>query len=273
MTSTLERLEVELLTEAVFRHYGMDYRNYAYPSLRRRLWNAARAEGLDTITALTGKVLHDAAAMERLLLALSVSVTAMFRDPTFYAAFRAKVVPLLRSYPFIRVWHAGCATGEEVYSMAILLEEEGLYDRARLYATDMNEAVLQQARKGIFPAGVMAEYARNYAAAGGRGALEDYYVSGYDYAILRQSLRRNVVFAHHNMVTDGSFNEFNVVVCRNVMIYFDASLQERAHELIFGSLRRFGVLCLGRKEALHGTTHEADYEAIDAVERIYRRAA
>lgn len=155
--------------------------------------------------------------------------------------------------------------------MAVLLEEEGLYDRARLYATDMNESVLAQARKGIFPMASMTEYARNHAASGGKGALADHYTEGYDFALFRQSLRRNLVFAHHNLVTDGSFNEFNVVVCRNVMIYFDRTLQNRVHRLFYASLRRFGILALGRKESLRGTAHEADYAELDRIEKIFRR--
>lgn len=273
MPDTLEALEIELLTEGIFRHYGVDFRHYAYSSLRRRIWNCVHSEKLTSVTGLLDRVLHDTDAMERLLLQLSVNVTSMFRDPTFYRVFREKVVPLLRSHPFIRIWHAGCSTGEEVYSMAILLEEEGLYDRARLYATDMNEAVLAQARKGIFPTNVMAEYGRNYSLAGGTGKLSDYYLARYDFALFRQSLRRNVVFAHHNLVTDGSFNEFNVILCRNVMIYFDRALQATAHKLFHASLRRFGVLALGRKESLRGTAHEHDYVAIDTVEKIYRRSA
>lgn len=273
MKDGLEALEIELLTDGIFRRYGADFRNYAYASLRRRIWNSVRAEGLETVTALLDRVLHDTAAMERLLLQLSVHVTSMFRDPSFYASFRHNVVPMLRTHPFIRIWHVGCSTGEEVYSMAILLEEEGLYDRARLYATDMNESVLAQARKGIFAASVMPEYERNYRAAGGRGALADHYVAKYDYAIFRQSLRRNVVFAHHNLATDGSFNEFNVIVCRNVMIYFDRMLQARVHRLFYESLRRFGILALGRKESLAGVPHEDDYSALDRVEKIYRRIA
>ena len=273
MSDELEMLEVSLLTEGVFRQYGLDFRNYSYASLRRRVRNTMVSEGLPTVTALLDRVLHDASAMERLLLQLSVNVTAMFRDPTFFRSFRENVVPLLRSHPFIRVWHVGCATGEEVYSMAILLEEEGLYDRARIYATDMNEAVLAEARKGIFPAGAMREYARNYELAGGRGALADYYTARYDFAILRQALRRNMVFAHHNLATDGSFNEFNVILCRNVMIYFDRTLQGRVHRLLYASLRRFGVLALGRKESLKGTAHEHDYAPVDRTEKIYRRIA
>lgn len=273
VTDGLESLEIELLTEGLFRQHGVDFRNYAYASLRRRVWNTVKAEGLTTITALLDRVLHDPAVKDRLLHHLSVHVTSMFRDPSFFSSFRRNVVPLLRSHPFIRIWHVGCATGEEVYSMAILLEEEGLLQRARLYATDMNENVLAQARRGIFPSSQVDEYARNYSLAGGKARLADYYTNRYDYVIFRHALRRNVVFAHHNLATDGSFNEFNVVLCRNVMIYFDRVLQARVHELLYSSLRRFGVLALGRKESLRGTPHESDYVEIDRAEKIYRRDA
>lgn len=267
----LEAIEIQLLLEGVFRHYGADFRNYSFPSLRRRLWNMIRAEGLRTVSGLQDKVLHDPAAMQRMLLHMSVSVTSMFRDPSFYAAFREKVVPLLRSYPFIRIWHAGCSTGEEVYSMAILLTEEELYERCRIYATDMNEVVLKKAKDGIFPMDLMEEYAGNYAKAGGSAAFSEYYTAKYDHAIFRQSLKKNLIFSHHNLVTDGSFNEFNVILCRNVMIYFNKALQTRVHNLFYDSLRRFGVLVLGRKESIKHTVHESDYEAIDGRERIFRR--
>lgn len=267
----LEELELDLLLEGVFRRYGFDFRDYARPSLRRRIWNQVRSEGLSTISALQDLVLHDAGGMERLLLMLSVNVTAMFRDPTFFRAVREVVVPLLRSFPYVRIWHAGCATGEEVYSMAILLEEEGLYDRCRIYATDMNETVVRRAQAGIYPIEVMQEYTANYLRSGARGQFSDYYTARYDHAIFKQSLRRNVVFSHHNLVTDGSFNEFQLIVCRNVMIYFNERLQSRVHELFFASLARFGLLALGRKESLAGTSHQHDYDELDPVERIYRR--
>jgi chemotaxis protein methyltransferase CheR len=267
----LEQLEIDLLLGGIYSHYGFDFRDYARASLRRRLWNQVRDEKLPTIAALIDRVLHDEACMERLLLQLSVNVTAMYRDPTFYKALRDQVVPLLKSYPYIRIWHAGCSTGEEIYSMAILLEEEGLYDRCRLYATDMNEAVLRRAQAGIFPIDVMQEYTTNYIRSGAKEQFSDYYTARYDHAIFRQSLRRNVVFAHHNLVTDGSFNEFHMVLCRNVMIYFNEKLQARVHDLFFDSLRRFGVLALGRQESLVGTPHQADYEEVNGPERIFRR--
>lgn len=268
----LERLEITLLMEGVYQNYGCDFRDYAYASLRRRVWNVVRSEKLESITALLDRVLHDPACMERFLAQLTVNVTTLFRDPTFFAAFREQVVPLLLAYPFVRIWHAGCSTGEEVYSMAILLTEEGLYPRCRLYATDLNEIALKQARDGIFPVDGMKEYAENYALAGGKASLSDYYTAaGYDHVIFRQSLRQNMVFSHHNLATDGSFNEFNVILCRNVMIYFNQGLQSRVHSLFYESLRHFGILALGHKESLKGTIHEASYEELNVRERIYRR--
>jgi chemotaxis protein methyltransferase CheR len=267
----LERIEIELLLEAIFRHYGFDFRAYAYASLRRRIWKRIHAELLTSVSALQERVLHSPAAMERLLLDLSVNVTAMFRDPNFYSAFREQVVPLLRTYPFIRLWHAGCSTGEEVYSMAILLQEEGLYDRARIYATDINEVVLRQARAGIFPLEKMQEYTQNYQRAGGTRSFSEYYTAAYEGALFSPSLRSNVVFAQHNLVTDRSFSEFNVILCRNVMIYFDRSLQTRVLELFYESLPMFGILALGSKESLRLSKFEGCYEAIDPREKIFRK--
>ncbi|HWE26992.1 MAG TPA: protein-glutamate O-methyltransferase CheR [Polyangia bacterium] len=267
----LETIELQLLTEAVFRRYGLDFRNYAAASLRRRVQLAMNEEGVRTISALTDRLLHDPPAMERLLLRLSINVTAMFRDPGFFLSLRHEVIPHLRSYPFVRIWHAGCSTGEEVYSTAILLQEEGIYDRCRIYATDFNEAALRRARDGIVPLDMMQEYSTNYLRAGGHGSLSDYYTANYGHAIFRQSLRKNVIFSQHNLVTDGSFNEFNLILCRNVMIYFNEQLQNRVHKLLYASLRRYGVLGLGRKESLRGTPHEEGYEIIDENERIFRR--
>src|SRR5215218_8774541 len=222
-----EELEIDLLLEGLFRQYGIDFRGYARSSLRRRVRAVLAAEPLATVSALQDRMLRDSACLGRLLLGLSVNVSAMFRDPRFFLAFRRKAVPLLRTYPFIRIWQAGCSMGEEVYSLAILLQEEGLYERCRIYATDMNEAVLKRAREGIYPLDVMQKYSANYIAAGGTGSLSDYYTAAYDHVMLRPALREHVVFSQHNLVSDGVFNEFNVILCRNVMIYFTAPLQER----------------------------------------------
>jgi chemotaxis protein methyltransferase CheR len=267
----LERLEIELLLEAVHRRYGFDFREYAPASLKRRLWRRIRAEGLASVSGLQERVLHDPAVMEHLLLDLSINVTAMFRDPTFYGAFREKVVPVLKTYPFARIWVAGCSTGEEVYSLAILLEEEGLRDRSRIYATDINEAVLERARAGVFALDRMQEYTRNYIRAGGKRAFSEYYVAAYDGAQFQRSLADNVVFAQHNLVSDRSFNEFHVIVCRNVMIYFDRPLQDRVHELFYESLATFGVLALGHKESIRFSQHEHCYQELDPLEKLYRK--
>ena len=268
--SQLEKMEIELLLEAIYRHYGFDFRSYAFSSIRRRIWKRVNAEGLSNVTALQERILHDSKVMERLLLDLSINVTAMFRDPGFYRAFREDVVPLLRTYPFIRVWHAGCSTGEEVYSMAILLEEEGLLARSRLYATDINEVVLQQARAGIFPLERMQEYTENYIKAGGKRSFSEYYTAKYDGALFSPTLTEHVVFSQHNLVTDRSFSEFNVILCRNVLIYFDKSLQARVQGLFYDSLVHFGILGLGSKESLKFSQYEDCYEQI-AAEKIYRK--
>jgi len=268
-----EGLELQLLLEGVYRQYGFDFREYAPASLKRRVWRRVDAEKAGTITGLLDRLLRDPDVMERLLLDLSINVTSMFRDPTFYAALRTQVVPVLRTYPFTRIWVAGCSTGEEVYSMAILLQEEGLYDRARIYATDINEIVLQRARAGIFPLEKMQEYTENYIRAGGTRSFSEYYTAMYDGALFNSSLTRNVVFSQHNLVTDGSFSEFHVILCRNVMIYFDRELQNRVHDLFYQSLVQLGILCLGNKETIRFTRYEERYEARDLKETISRRMA
>lgn len=267
----LERIEIDLLLEGIFRQYGFDFRSYAYSSLKRRLWKRITADNLESISELQHKVLHDPSMMEKLLLDLSINVSSMYRDPLFYKAFREQVLPVLRTYPFIRIWHAGCSTGEEVYSMAILLEEEGLYSRSRIYATDINEVVLQSAKSGIYPLEKMKEYTENYLRAGGAHAFSDYYTAKYDGAIFNNALTRNVVFSQHNLVTDRSFAEFHVILCRNVMIYFDRKLQDRVHKLFYESLVPFGYLGLGSKESLRFSKYETCYEQVDEREKLFRR--
>ncbi len=252
----LEQLELDLLLEGVHRRYGFDFREYAPASLRRRLRRRMEGEGVETLSALQSLVLHDPLVMERLLLDLSINVTAMFRDPTFFLAFRQQVVPLLRTYPFSRLWVAGCSTGEEVYSLAILLVEEGLSERTRIYATDINEAVIDLARLGVFPLDKMQEYTSNYIRAGGTREFSSYYVARYDAAQFSRSLADSVVFAQHNLASDAAFNEFNVITCRNVMIYFDRPLQDHVHRLFYESLASFGILALGQKETLRQSPHE-----------------
>jgi chemotaxis protein methyltransferase CheR len=271
--SELESLEIDLLLDAVFRHYGYDFRGYARASLKRRIHTMMRQERLRTVSGLQECLLHDVLAFNRFLLILSVNVTAIFRDPEFFLTFRRLVVPMLRTYPFIRIWHAGCSTGEEVYSMAILLQEEGLYDKCRLYATDMDETVLKQAAEGIFPLENADQYDANYRAAGGKHDLASYYTGGYGHGIFRASLRDNVVFSQHNLAMDGSFNEFHAILCRNVMIYFSKQLQHRVHGLLYDSLGMFGILGLGSKETIQFSPHERDYEQIEAGSKLYRKVA
>ena len=270
---SVEDIELELLLEGMFRQYGFDFRNYALSSLRRRVSNFMRQESVGTISLLQDRILHDHLWLERFLYALSVNVSAMFRDPHFYRTFRKEVVPLLRTYPFIRIWLAGVSMGEEVYSLSILLQEEGIYDRCRIYATDINDAVLKKAKEGIYPIELMQTYTNNYIKAGGIQAFSDYYTAAYDRVILKSSLRENVVFAQHNLASDSSFNEFQVILCRNVMIYFNTQLQAHVHHLLHQSLVMFGVLGMGAKETLKFSPHEHEYEEIDHASRLYRRIA
>ena len=265
-----ERIEVDLLLEAVYRRYAYDFRGYARSSLRRRLWRRAHEEHVTTLSALQERVLHDPMVMERLLRDLSINVTEMFRDPGFFRALREKVVPILKTYPYVRVWNAGCSTGEETFSLAIILAEEGLLDRSRIYATDINDDVLTRARSGAFPLEKMRRYTENYLRAGGTGDFSRYYSVSGDRALFAPELVDGAVFAPHNLAQDGSFNEFQLVVCRNVMIYFGRPLQERVHDLFHESLARFGVLALGHKESVIAT-HEDRYEVLDPMEKLYRR--
>ncbi|WJH37260.1 protein-glutamate O-methyltransferase CheR [Paenibacillus sp. CC-CFT747] len=264
-------MEIELLLEGIFRMYGYDFRNYAYPSIRRRIWHRVNAWRLGSISALQEKVLHDARSMESLLSSLIINVTEMYRDPELFLAFRKLVVPVLRTYPFIRIWHAGCSTGEEVLSMAILLHEEGLYDKARIYATDISEEVLNRAREAVFPLRKMQDYTRNYLLAGGTGGFSEYYAVKNEEVHFHRFLLDNVVFAQHNLVTDQSFNEFNVIFCRNVLIYFNKTLQDQVHRLFYESLSPLGILALGTRESINFSHHADDYEALDSREKLYRK--
>ncbi len=270
-TVNLEEIELELLLEGIYQYYGYDFRNYARASLKRRIRKVLEGEGLSQISALQNLVLHDSAAIQRMLLGITVNVTSMFRDPSFFLAFRQQVVPLLSTYPYIRLWHAGCSEGQEVYAMAILLQEAGLYDRCRIYATDRNERVLQRAKAGIYPLGLMQQYTQLYLQSGGQHSFSNYYTAAYDSAIFRASLRENILFSQHDLATDGSFNEFNIILCRNVLIYFDPVLQQRVHRLFHESLCRFGILALGRQESLRLSPYAPDYEALVKSEKIFRR--
>lgn len=267
----LEKLQINLFLQGIYEWYGLDFRNYAYHSIRRRIWHRVHAEKTSHILELLEKVLHDPACMERLKEDFSINVTEMFRDPLFFLHFRKVIVPILRNYPEIRIWHAGCSTGEEVYSMAILLKEEGLYDRAKIYATDINPNVLRIAKSGEIPLSNMRKYTSNYFEAGGKRAFSEYYKVRDNKVQFHPSLSKNTVFAEHNLVTDSSFNEFQVILCRNVLIYFNKALQDKVHELFYESLSISGILGLGNKETISFTKRAENYREIEGKEKLYQK--
>ncbi len=267
----LDKIEIELLLEGIYRYYGVDFRNYSYPPLRRRIWQRVRNEHLESVSQLLSQVLHDSASMERLLDDFSLLVTGMYRDPAFFTAFRQNIVPLLKECPAVRLWHAGCATGEEVYSMAILLYECGLYAKTRIYATDINEKSLSKAKAATFSLAKMPYYSRAYYNAGGQSALSEYYVVGMDAVTFHPFLTKNIVFAQHNLVTDHSFNEFNAIICRNVLIYFDRNLQKRVCQLFYDSLAYPGFLGIGSRESLQLAGLDAKFSVIDQANRLYSK--
>jgi len=264
-----QNIELQLLLQAIYLKYGYDFRHYAKASIKRRIQQRLEKDNLPNISAMQHKLLHDLAFFETLLLDLSINVTEMFRDPNFYKAIREKVVPILRTYPYLKIWHAGCSTGEEVYSMAILLKEEGLYDRTQFYATDMNEIVLKQAKDGIFPINKLKQYTTNYQKAGGQESFSNYYTAHYDYVVIDKSLKKNILFSDHNLATDGVFGEMHLVMCRNVLIYFDRDLQDHVFGLFFNSLCDGGLLCLGAKETVRLSEYANVFDDVVKNERIY----
>lgn len=264
-----ENIELQLLLQAIYLKYGYDFRDYAKASVKRRIQHRLKTSQLPNISALQHFVLNDVRFFEQLLLDLSINVTEMFRDPSFYRAVREKIVPILREFPFLKIWHAGCATGEEVYSMAIILKEVGLYERAQLYATDMNEVVLKQARDGIFPINRLKQYTENYQKAGGQEAFSDYYAAHYEHVVMDKSLKENILFSDHNLATDGVFGEMHLIMCRNVLIYFNRELQNRALNLFTDSLCDGGVLCLGSKESIRFSEYSHLFEDISREEKVY----
>jgi chemotaxis protein methyltransferase CheR len=269
-TVDIKQIEVDLLLEAIYQRYGYDFRQYSQASIQRRVLHHLAKTEFQTISDLIPKILHDEAVFTALFLDLSVTVTEMFRDPWFYLALRKKVVPFLKTFPFINVWQAGCATGEEVYSLAILLKEEGLYDRARIYATDFNNVVLEKAKARIYPLERIKEYSLNYQKAGGQKSLADYYRARYQSAIINASLQDNITFANHNLATDGVFGEMHLILCRNVMIYFNRTLQNRVLSVFRESLCYNGFLCLGSKETIYSSNVREDFVEFAAKEKIYQ---
>jgi chemotaxis protein methyltransferase CheR len=266
-----EEIEVKLLLEAINMKYGYDFRNYSSAHMKRRILNRMSVDGIANITEMQYRILYDKVFFNSVLADFSINVTEMFRDPSFYKTFRKTVVPILKTYPFIRIWHAGCSTGEEVYSMAILLKEEGLYDRAQIYATDFNKIVLQKAKEGIYHINDIKEYTYNYQQAGGKSSFSDYYIAQYDSVVLESSLKKKITFAEHNLVTDGVFGEMHVILCKNVLIYFNKELQSSVIKLFSDSLSNGCFLCLGLKESTKFSTSADRFEEFVSSEKIYRK--
>lgn len=264
-------IELRLLVEAIFLKYSYDFRDYSGASLRRRVLHAVQQFGVATISALQDRVLHDPGAFSRLLQYLTVPVSEMFRDPAYFLALRRDVVPVLRTYPSIKVWVAGCSTGEEAWSMAILLREEGLLDRSLIYATDINPQSLEKAARGVFPLDTMQAYTRNYQRAGGKAAFSDYYAADYGAALFDRTLGDNMTFADHSLSTDSVFAETHLVSCRNVLIYFNRTLQDRALGLFHESLCHRGFLGLGAKESIDFSAYAGRFDTLARAERLFRK--
>jgi chemotaxis protein methyltransferase CheR len=269
--SDYEEVEIDILLNGIRSRYGYDFSHYSRASLKRRLQRALAQTRLAHFTELLDRLFHDEKCFDEFLKIMSITVTEMFRDPDFYQAVRKHVVPVLKTYPYIKIWHAGCATGEEVYSMALLLHEEGFLDRARIYATDFNKHSLDTASSGVYSASHMAAYATNYREAGGKAHFPDYYRDGYGLAKFKDFLKERITFSYHNLVTDGVFGEMNIICCRNVLIYFDKTLQDQVLSKFVKSLRHGGFLCLGNRESLNFTAVNSLFAPVDKTQRIYRK--
>ena len=269
--SSINELEVDLLLEAILKRHGYDFGSYARASVNRRVALFQRQSGCDTVADMIPRALHDETFFEGLVRSFSITVTEMFRDPDVYRCLRQEVIPFLRTHPYFKVWHAGCATGEEVYSLAIVLKEEGLYPRATVYATDYNDDALDKAKEGVYALDKAKVFTKNYQNAAGTGSFSDYYHAQYGALKLDASLKENITFANHNLVTDGVFSETHLVVCRNVLIYFDKDLQDRVLRLFSDSLAPGGFLCLGSKESLMFSDVRDDFEDVNREHRIFRK--
>lgn len=267
----LLNIELKLLLEAIFLRYGYDFRNYSKAHIKRRVLHRLGTSRISTVTDLQNKVLRDRDFFMEFLDDLSINVTEMFRDPEFYKSLRENVIPKLRTYAFFKIWHAGCATGEEVYSLAILLKEEGLLDRCQVYATDFNRKVLEIAKEGVYQKADIEQFERNYVLSGGKQKLSDYYKSMYGSVMFNKELSNRIVFADHNLVTDSVFADVNLILCRNVLIYFEKSLQDNVLDLFDESLVPSGILCLGTKESLKFGRHEKFFDVIDEKQRIFKK--
>lgn len=266
----LEDLELDLLLTAVARRYGYDFRGYARESVRRRVRRSLAGEAVATISELQSLVLHDRDALDRFVASLSVHVTGFFRDASFFVSLREHVLPVLRTYPFTRIWLAGCSTGEEAWSVAATLAEEGLYDRCRIYATDVSHELLKRAREGVYPRASFEKAIADYRESGGQTDPERWITETKGGVAVHEGLRPNLLFTHHNLVTDASFNEFQLIVCRNTLIYFEPPLRARAYGVLHGSLRLFGLLAVGERETLAHTALSSDYDPVAPC--LYRRS-
>lgn len=267
----LLNIELHLLLEAIFLKYGYDFRNYSKAHIKRRILHRLGTSHLSTVTELQDKILRDREFFGELLNDLSINVTEMFRDPDFYTSLRENIVPKLQTYAYFKAWHAGCATGEEVYSLAILLQEEGLLGRCQVYATDFNRKVLETAKEGVYQKLDMEQYERNYQLSGGKKKLSDYYKSMYGSVMFNKELSSRIVFADHNLVTDSVFADLNLIMCRNVLIYFEKDLQEKVLGLFYDSLVPSGILCLGTKESLKFSRFEKLFDVIDEKQKIFKK--
>lgn len=266
-----ESIEYKLLLDGIYQKYGYDFHGYAESSFDRRIQQLLVTYHMKDELDLLTRIMREPEFFREIIPSLTISTTEMFRDPLFFLAFREKVVPILRTYPALNFWIAGCSTGEEVYSLAILLKEEGLYDRSLIYATDINHSSLEKAKEGIYSIESVRSFTKNYTAAGGKASPSEYYTADYNYARFRSSLRDNVIFSDHNLVTDESFVESHVIFCRNVMIYFKKELQARVFDLFYKSLSDRGFLGVGSKETLRFSPYETCFDVVDSANRIYQK--
>lgn len=264
-------LEIQLFLQAIYLKYGYDFRGYSKSHIKRRILNRLCLSGLNNISEMQNRVIYDESFFHTILHDFSINVTEMFRDPSFYRSIKEKVIPILKTYPFIKIWHAGCSTGEEVYSMAILLKEEGLLNKSEIYATDFNEIVLKKAEEGIYPIENIKDYTYNYHQSGGTEVFSNYYTVKYNSVIFDESLKKKIIFADHNLVTDGVFGEMNLIICRNVLIYFNKELQNHVIKLFYDSLCNGGILGLGSKESLRFSEYDYKFQAYVEEEKIYRK--
>lgn len=270
-TNLVADADLELILNDLLELYGYDFTDYSRASIKRRISRIFLIDRFPSFAEFRYRIKHDKEYLLRVVEEITVNVTEMFRDPMFYKAIREQVLPVLATHPFIRVWHAGCSTGEEVYSMAILLKEANLLHKSLLYATDLNPGVLEKMKKGIYPLGQMKQYSENYILSGGKGDFSDYYIAKYDWAKINDDLKGKIIASTHNLVSDRSFNEFQLILCRNVLIYFDKDLQDKVLTLFDESLERLGFLALGSKENLKYSSVGKKFVQLENREKIWRK--